>query len=286
MGNRYYLVQMLDAWTETFSVPGTRTTGNKAGKFAVVGPGWKGAVPAGMSEIQSPTNIVWLIGRIQTNGPADYANVRAMQRGFNVAPISSSSIALGEATSDLNGRITGLTPRERVAQQDANAFFSAFAELLKANPPHADDAAFVTRLKSLGITPGKPFDRTVLSPDAMVALDRAVKEAQPRFSRRDVIVRNGWQFATTIGRYGTDYLNRAAVARRGLGALPPEDAIYPSTSVDVDGRPLSGANKYVMHFEKSALPPVNAFWSLTLYDADGYFSPNAITATRSAIGTS
>lgn len=100
-------------------------------------------------------------------------------------------------------------------------------------------------------------------------MDRAAMDARRQLARTDATVRNGWRFGNTVGRYGTNYLDRASVARWGLGALPAEDAIYPSTAVDVDGRPLTGASRYVMHFAKTALPPVNAFWSMTLYDADG-----------------
>jgi hypothetical protein len=280
MGDRYYLIQCLDAWTETFSVPGTRTTGNQARRFAIVGPGWKSTLPAGVTEIRSPTNTVWMIGRIQTNGPADYPNVRALQKGFQLAPLSGTAVAASTAATI--PATTGRTPPEQIAAQTASDFFSAFADALVANPPHADDATFVARFKSLGLVPGRKFDAASLSPAVRAALDRAARDAQERLSRTDATVRNGWRFFTTIGRYGSDYLNRASIARFGLGALPPEDAIYPSIEHDADGRPFSGANRYVMHMPKSALPPVKAFWSMTLYDADGYFAPNAIN--RYAIG--
>src|SRR5262245_45578496 len=242
MGTRYYLVQLLDSWTETFSVPGTRTTGNKAGAFAIVGPGYSGTLPSGMTTIKSPTNIVWVIGRIQTNGPADYANVRALQRGFTLAPLSGTKPAPSPAAaSDFPGRTGGnLTPPAQVAQQDAVAFFAAFADALNANPPHADDAAFVARFRAIGIVPGQPFDRSAVAPEVMQALDRAVRDVQQQLSRIDVTVRNGWRYQNTIGQYGTAYLDRAAIARFGLGALPREDAIYPAVANDIDGRPLSG----------------------------------------------
>jgi hypothetical protein len=281
MGSRYYLIQFLDAWTETFSVPGTRTTGNKAGTFAIVGPDWKGMLPAGATRIDSPTNMVWIIGRIQTNGPDDYANVRALQSRFSLAPVSGRRPPASAATTDLNASAR-ITPPAAVAQQDAAAFFTAFAEALRMNRPHAEDATFVARFKALGIVPGQPFDRLALAPEAMQALDRAVRDAQQQFARRDVTVRNGWSYGNTVGRYGTSYLDRATVARWGLGALPPDDAMYPSVNHDAEGKPLTGASRYAMHFAKDALPPVNAFWSLTLYDADGYFAATAIN--RYAIG--
>lgn len=284
MGTRYYLVQLLDAWTETFSVPGTRTTGNKAGTFAIVGPDWKGTVPSAMTTIDSPTNTVWVIGRIQTNGPDDYPAVRALQRGFQLATLGGTAPPPRPATaSDFTERSGArLTPPAQIAREDAATFFTAFAEALKANRPHADDAAFVARFKAIGIVPGQAFDRSAALPEIMQALDRAVNDAQPQLARRDATVRNGWSYSNTVGRYGTAYLDRASIALRGLGALPAEDAIYPSVANDADGRPLDGANKYTMHFAKEALPPVNAFWSLTLYDADGYFLANAMN--RYALG--
>lgn len=283
MGDRYYLVQLLDAWTETFSVPGTRTTGNGAGKFAILGPGWSGTVPAGATPIQSPTNIVWIIGRIQTNGPADYPAVRALQSGFQLTTLSGATPAPRATEPDaMLPTEPGSTPPQQVARQDAASFFNAFANALMVNPPHTDDATFVARFKAIGLVQGHPFDLASLSPPVLAALDRAVSDAQQQLSRRDATSRNGWSFANTVGTYGTDYLDRATVARRGLGALPPEDAIYPSMANDADGRPLSGSSRYVVHMAKQDLPPVRAFWSLTLYDQDGYFAPNEIN--RYAIG--
>lgn len=275
-GTRYYLIQMMDAWTETFAVPGTRTTGNKAGRFAIVGPDWKGTLPQGLTPINAPTNSVWIIGRIQTNGVDDYPNVRALQRGFELAPLSGA----GSPASAPPGGVqpaAALTPPQQVAQYDASAFFLAFTRVLNANRPHPEDAAFVARLKALGIVPGSSFDPSRLSPGVKSAVDRGAMDAQKQLSRTDAPVRAGWRaFSTAIGRYGTAYRDRAAVARGGLGALPPEDAVYTSTSTDADGKPLTGAGKYVIHFPKAGIPPVNAFWSVTLYDADGYFAPNAM----------
>ena len=284
MGDRYYLVQLLDAWTETFSVPGTRTTGNRAGKFAITGPDWNGTVPEGVTRIASPTNTAWIIGRIQTNGAEDYPAVRALQRGFQLTTLSGAvpPAPAAPVASEFGGRSAGLTPPQEIATQDAAAFFSAFADALAANRPHPDDDAFVARFKSIGIVAGQPFNPASLSPALRQALDRAVKDAQQNLSRQDATTKNGWSFANTIGRYGTSYLIRAGVARRGLGALPPEDAIYPMIAHDADGRPLSGAARYVVHIARPDLPPVRAFWSLTLYDADGYFVANPIN--RYAIG--
>lgn len=280
-GTRYYLIQMLDAWTETFAVPGTRTTGNKAGRFAIVGPDWKGTLPPGLTAINAPTNIVWIIGRIQTNGVDDYPNVRALQRGFVLAPLSGVASPPSPPAAGIG--VAALTPPQRVAQYDASAFFAAFTQALNANRPHAEDATLVARLKALGIVPGSAFDPSRLSPEVKSAVDRAAIDAQKQLSRADAPARAGWRaFSSAVGRYGTAYRERAAVARGGLGALPPEDAMYTSTSVDADGNPLTGAGRYVVHFAKAGIPPVNAFWSMTLYDADGYFAANGIN--RYALG--
>jgi len=231
--------------------------------------------------------MVWVLGRIQTNGADDIPNVRALQRGFQLAPLSGAS---QPAPTPANPGVAGkLTPPQRVAELDGAGFFAAFMRVLNQNRPHEADAAFVSRLTALGLVPGRPFDPSSLPPEYRSAIDRAAKDAHGQLTRaREVSSGDGtggaigWRQGKTIGRYGTAYRERAFVARTGLGALPLEDAMYPSTSVDADGRGLSGDAAYVLHFTKAEIPPVNAFWSMTLYDADGYFVANPIN--RYAIG--
>jgi hypothetical protein len=231
--------------------------------------------------------MVWVLGRIQTNGADDIPNVRALQKGFQLQPMSGAA----ERTPPpaVPGAATRLTPPQQVAQLDGAGFFAAFMQAIDANRPHDADAAFVTRLKALGLVPGRPFDPASWPPEVRSAVDRAAKDVQARMSGAreissgdGVAGASGWRQGKTIGRYGTAYRERAQVARAGLGALPLEDAMYPSTAVDADGRALTGTAAYVMHFAKSEIPPVNAFWSMTLYDADGYFVANPIN--RYAIG--
>ena len=286
-GGRYYLMQLLDAWTETFAVPGKRTTGTKAGHFAITGPNWKGTLPKGMQEIKSPTNMVWIIGRTQTNGVSDYANVHQIQRCFKLTPLSAwgksaASPSLLPANSSLDLKTT---PPQQVARMDATTFFKTFAELLKTNSPHDADAPLLAQLKTIGIAVGKDFDVRTLDPETVKGLDRAVKDAPKLFpvyrvKNRPVI--DGWGFSIKIGKYGTAYSERASQAFFGLGALAPEDAVYGGTNVDNEGQTLKGTNRYVLHFDKNALPPVRAFWSVTLYAADGFFVANSIN--RYAIG--
>ena len=282
-GGRYYLVQIMDAWTETIAVPGKRTTGTGAGQFVIIGPNWKGSLPSNLPVIKSATNLVWVLGRTQTNTSADYANVHAIQKGFSLIPLSLQ----GQAEPPASAPVTfpartippGQTPPAKVAAMDTETFFKTFAALLTNNPPHAEDAPFVAKLKTIGIIPGQPFDSSKLDPEAIKALDRAVQDARNQMVnqvRNTGIVRKAWGVNLNIGRYGTDYLTRAAIALGGLGALPPEDAIYTGTAMDNSGKPLTGGNRYVLHFDKTGFPPVNAFWSITLYNNEGYFVPNPI----------
>jgi hypothetical protein len=177
-------------------------------------------------------------------------------------------------------------PPAQVARMDAAMFFKAFAALMQYNRPHPDDTRLVAELKTIGIERGKPFDITKLAPEVATGLQRAVQDALKKVAERARglgTVRNGWRILLeNIGRYGTAYLDRAAIALIGLGALPPEEAVYLGTGVDRDGKPLSGTNRYALHFDKRNLPPANAFWSVTLYDTAGYFTANPLD--RYALG--
>lgn len=286
-GGRYYLLQMLDAWTETFAVPGTRTTGTEEGHFAVVGPGWEGALPEGVREIKAPTNMVWIIGRTQTNGPSDYANVHMIQNGFRLTPLSDwgKASAPPPAQPPRPSNRPGIPPPQQVAGMDAATFFATFAELMKTNPPHDADAPLLARLKTIGIEAGKDFDAGALPPEAIKGLEQAVTNAPDLFVAaimKNRVTNNGWSFPVKIGSYGTAYPERAAIARYGLGALTQEDAIYCQAGDDYEGRELTGSNRYILHFDTGALPPVRAFWSVTLYGPDGFFVSNPID--RYAIG--
>ena len=170
----------------------------------------------------------------------------------------------------------------------ADKFFAYVAQLLKVNPPHITDQPMIAQLKKLGIEPGKSFDFDRADPVIRNALVSAREDAQklmewklPTLAR----VVNGWSMNTdTMGVYGNYYLKRAIIAQVGLGANLPEDAIYPLNLVDESGKPLDGANKYTLHFEKGEMPPANAFWSVTLYDSAGYQVGNPLIDSPSAVG--
>ena len=288
-GGRYYLMHFLDAWTETFSVPGKRTTGTSEGWFAIVGPGWKGTLPSRVQRIDAPTNMVWLIGRTQTNNASDYENVHAIQKGYVLMPLSlyPDGPRATNAQPPPGQAPASVPPPKQVQQLSAVDFFRTFADLLAKNPPHADDSPMMAQLARIGIVPGAKFDPEKLGADGLKALDEGVRAASDRLAapiqRAPVAGKNGWSgFGGVVGRYGTNYTARAAVARVGLGALPPEDAVYVNCQQDVNGKPFDGSHRYSMHFSKDQLPPVRAFWSVTMYSDDGYFVANPID--RFAIG--
>jgi hypothetical protein len=286
-GKRYYLMQLLDAWTNTFACPGTRTTGNGKGEFAVVGPDWKGTLPEGVKEIRSPTNMVWLIGRTQTNGPGDYEAVHAVQERYRLTPLSARGKKYSPAEAPVRSDVDAKTPPVRqVFAMDAATFFARLNSLMKDNPPAAADAPALARFAAVGVAPGKAFDLAALDPAAAAGLRRAPRVAQERLAAATRLLQgrgaNGWDVAKNFGTYGTKYPARAVVAFFALGANLPEDALYPRTRTDADGKVLSGGNRYVIHFPKGQLPPVHAFWSVTLYDPGQAFVDNPIG--RYAIG--
>ena len=288
VGKRYYLMEMLDSWTNVFAAPGTRTTGNGRGDFAIVGPQWKGTLPAGVKEIKSPTNMVWLLGRTQTNSKEDYAAVRAIQDQYKLTPLS----AWGEDYKPPDnapvaaGIDVKTPPVEQVAKMDAATFFARLNTLMKDNPPANADASAVNSFAAIGVAPGTPFDLKSLGPAVTKSVEGSLKTAQAKIvaeaGKPHGKKVNGWDVMTNLGSYGTNYLFRSVVALVGLGANLPEDAIYPRATEDTDGQPLTGANRYVVHFPKGQLPPVNAFWSLTMYNSKQFFIQNPIN--RYSIG--
>jgi len=286
-GGRFYLLQFMDAWTETFADPGKRTTGTGEAWFAVVGPGWKGKLPEHVTRLDAPTNHVWLLGRTQTNGASDYDNVHAFQHGMRLLPLSEYP-----GTPQKPGgappvrRPTGATPPDRVKAMEPTAFFTVFAQAMKTDPPHAADTSMLQELARIGLVPGQDFDPSKLSPEQLQALNEGVRAAMEHIERyvaSGAAIKPGWSsFQGTVGRYGTNYIARAVTARVAVGANPPEDAVYIGSSADSSGQPLNGSMHYRMHFEAGNLPPVSAFWSITAYDKDGYFIANPIN--RYAIG--
>jgi hypothetical protein len=288
-GGRFYILPMLDMWTDVFASAGSRTTGTQATNFLVTPPGWRPELrdrfidefklPKNTQRIDAPTPYVWIIGRTKTDGPADYEAVRKIQAGFNVTPLSGWGKTPKPVEFKVDPSVDMKTPpREQVDTMPAGRFFAYAAELMGQQPPHITDQPILAQMKKLGIEPGKPFDIAKVDPIIARALDTAPEAGQKLMDwKLPTIARvvNGWSMNTdTMGVYGNYYLKRAIVTRLGLGANLPEDAIYPLNLADEAGKPLDGSNKYTIHFDKGSTPPVNAFWSITMYDPEGNAYPN------------
>jgi hypothetical protein len=278
---RYYLLPMLDMWTDVFASPGSRTTGTAAGNFLVTPPGWSGTVPDGFTRLPAPTPYVWVIGRTKTDGPADYDAVHKIQAGYKVTPLSRWGQAPEPVTVTIDPSVDMKTPPKiQVDTMPAAKYFSYAAELLKLHPPNDTDQPIIAQMKRIGIEPGKSLDFDKLDPVVKKALEGAPGEAQQLMEWKMATlarVVNGWSMNTdTMGVYGNYYLKRAIVTQVGLGANLPEDAIYPLNLGDDTGKPLDGANRYTIHFDRGAAPPVSAFWSITLYDSDGFQVGNSL----------
>jgi hypothetical protein len=276
---RYYLLPMLDMWTDVFASPGKRTTGTGAGHFAITPPGWSGELPPEVQRIDAPTPYVWIIGRTQTDGPDDYDAVHAIQDGYLMTPLSQWGKTPEPIKVTIDPGVDMTTPPlDQVNGMSGADYFRYAAELLKLHPPHITDQPIVAQMERvLGLKVGESFEPDAADPAVKSAIDQApaaglkqMHEKLPTLAR----VANYWQLNTdTMGVYGNYYLKRAIVAMVGLGANLPEDAIYPLNLGDAAGNPLTGAGKYVLSFAKDEIPPANAFWS-----------PTRSTASPSAVG--
>ncbi|MEN0107565.1 MAG: DUF1254 domain-containing protein, partial [Pseudomonas sp.] len=280
---RYYMLQILDAWTNSVSSPGTRTIGTAGKTYLIAGPRWQGEVPKGMQLLRVPTQMAWLIGRIRSSGEREYQQVTALQEQFRLQPLSAWQ---GQAQTPLPGVMLAvptvqrdMAPDQQVARWSQEQFFSAFCRLLVDNPPAAADAAMMARIQATGLV--NDSCRESLSP--LQRLGSAIgyrKVVAVIDNARELLDKlptyNGWRIGYDLGEYGTRYEQRAVVAKIALGANPAIDAIYPNLWKDQEGQPLSGSQRYVLHFAKEQLPPVHAFWSLTLYDGRQLLSANPL----------
>jgi hypothetical protein len=287
--DRYFMLPLLSFWTDVFAVPGTRTTGrNSAREFLLVGPSWHGQPPAGLEIIRSPTRFVGVGGRTQTNGVADYDNVHKIQASYKLTPLSAWGKGNYTAPKGIVDPAIDMKtpPPVQIEKMDAAIYFARFAELLKDNPPGPFDYPMIHRLERVGFKVGQNFDLNVTPPQIKQAFERGSGDGKALLAKaaKQAGGEGGkdWVYTTRSGVYGVDYLYRGAIALCCLGENLPQDAVYPSLSTDSDGRPLDGNSSYVLHFDKDKFPPVDAFWSVTAYDTEGYFIPNALN--RLALG--
>ena len=287
--DRYYLLPLLDAFSNVFASPGPRTTGTKAQDFLIAGPNYQGDTPEGMTLLQSPTNTVWMIGRTKVLNAEDGATVvRNIQDGYKIVPLSSFGKEYNPPKGVVSEEAKTIIPAQDTENLLIDEFFNLMAELMVDNPAAPADAEIVKSMASIGIVPGKKFDIKSLDKQLQEKLKAIPSEVHKKFEEtRSVgdpnILINGWQVYTEgIGSYGTNYGLRAYVAYVGLGANLNKDATYPVIATDQNGDQFMSENNYTLHFEEEEIPPVNGFWSLTLYDKRDFLAESAIN--RYALG--
>jgi hypothetical protein len=276
---RYYVMPLMDAWTNVFALIGRRTTGTNEGSYAITGPQWQGVLPTGVKKVESPTNMVWLIGRIQTNGASDIANVVALQAQFSLTSLSEweANVAPGQVlVSQIDSAIEN--PMEIVESMPADVYFSRLHKLMAKQASLVQDTEALNNLADLGFVIGEPFNKRGLLDDFIfnLAIKITQKKLQEGLDKQEKL-ENGWVVhRSTIGEYGSNYALRAGAAKAGLGALPVAETVYPNTTRDSTGELLTGSKRYKIRFDKGEAPPINAFWSLSVYDDEGFFVDNTI----------
>ena len=287
---RYELMPFMDAWTNVFASPGTRTMGNQGASFLLVGPTWQGQVPKGMTILKSPTDMVWLIGRTQTNGAADFETVHALQNRLRLTKwpspentTSANTESKRDAKPDWQVSLEpSIAPVAQMKALSTPEFFNRLMHLMVSHPASKEDAPLIERLAQLEIKPGQAVHLS-WSNALSFSLGRWIANQRVMQALNTKAQGGSWSYPPlNLGRYGTDYNTRAAVAMVGLGANLPEDAMYPNTALDHQGQALNGKHRYRLHFAANALPPVKAFWSITAYGADEFLIDNPMQ--RFAIG--
>jgi hypothetical protein len=265
---RYYSVQLVDGSTFNYAYIGSRSTGNDAGDYLVTGPGWKGDAPPGIKKaFKSGSDYSLAIFRTQLFNPADMPNVMKVQEGYKVQPLSAY----------LKQPAPPAAPAVNWPKFDKDLvkteFFDFLDTALMSIPAAPDEEAIRAKLASIGIGPGKKFAFKDLSLEHKAAILVGMKEGDRKVSERAAAIGksiNGWSVGSSFGDrefYKGDWLLRAAAARAGIYGNDAIEAMYPLTKTLADGKPLDGSKgKYTLTFAKDQYPPVNAFWSVTMYD--------------------
>ena len=283
---RYYVIQLEDAWMDAFPSLGPRTTGNESGNFALVGPGWNGTLPSNVTRVQAPTNTVWVGMRTPQNGTADPA-AAAFLDNVTLTPLSAwgtnyTPPATVPGSPNVNGTyVRAPASYAQVANMTPDVFYGRMATLMMANPPSSADKPVVDQIARIGIVPGTPFNWSGLNATMQNAITQGFRDGASQVYAASVsppgfVRNNGWNTPFNGGAYGTNYTYRAGMALGYLFTALPQDALYPISNTTTAGVPYSGANNYVLHFANNSTPPVNAFWSVTLYDNQGYVIPNPL----------
>ena len=287
MGKRFHLFPMVDLWMTIFASPGTRTGDGKAASYLITGPGWKGEVPKGMKHLSSATRYIVILGRTYANGTeADYKAVNALQAQYKITPLSAVGKPFTYTAPPVDpdpGYSMTDKPQTVILGMGTKGYFDRMTKLMcKDAPAYATDGLALAKFAKVGIEPCKPFDIGKLDPAVQAALKDLPETALKKInsSRESSMGQNvdGWSITKGLGVYGTDYMKRAVVAAFGWPANLQDDAVYPYTLIDSKGEKLTGANKYTLTFAKGQTPPVNGFWSITMYETDQgwWFVPNKL----------
>ncbi len=280
--HRYYVMEFLDPYTNVFHYVGTRTTGDGAHDFVIVGPHFHGRHPAGLRVIHSSYEHIWICGRTLVYGPSDLASVHKIQNGYKLVPLKAFERVGLRYTPRRPKRI--ITTHTDATVPTGLAFFDALGTAMAQNQPPARDAPILRELGTVGIGPGLHPSTEHLSAQVLAGLRAAAANGPAKVVaiRASIVLasaprHNGWYVAPSdIGKFGTDYDLRAVVAVYGIAANIPAEALYPVGSFDNTGQLLDGAHKYLIHIPAGDLPPVHAYWSFTAYNQDLYLVPNPI----------
>ncbi len=265
--DRYYVVELLDAHTNNFENLGPRNVPAEGAAVKLVGPGQQAG--AGRA-VACPTSLVWLIGRVLVQGEQDLPAAHAFEQGFRLdAPAigrQPQSVRLWRETGDA-----------------ALDFFHNLFQALREFPPSPEERGLLTLLRRLGIRLEDEVDIAALRPAVQAGLVSAYRQGMDLIEAHTRSQgRKSWGYSLKLGVYGDDWLMRATTAMKGLGALRADEAVYAMADFDADGQPLTGAGTYELRFPAGHLPPAQAFWSVSLYGEDRFFTANAIG--RYAIG--
>jgi hypothetical protein len=267
--DRYYSLQFIDMYTHNFAYVGSRVTGSAAGSYLLAGPRWQGKPPAGIkSVIRSETDLAFVLYRTQLFGEDDLENVMRIQSEYKVQPLSRFE----GSPAPPKPAVHFSPPLSAEAQKNSPDFFGVLNFLLQFTPTHSSETALMARFASAGIRPGKPFDAAALPPEQRQAVQEGMADAWKAFAQyKSEFIDTGKKSSAdgfgTREFLGNDYLARMSSAVLGIYGNSMQEANYPAYFTDSDGKPLDGASsRYTVRFEPGKLPPVNAFWSLTMYE--------------------
>ena len=287
--DRYITFEFLDAYTNNYIYLGTRASGASEGTYLIAGPNWNGQVPENMTKIWTPTDLAWLLNRILVKSDSDLPNVHAIQDKISLTPLSLFEGNTTKETQTLADD-RSLSSQVPIKPQPANIpttgikLYDELGQAMTNNPLNPPDPGIVAKLESIGIEPGKT--PSVDANDTIkTALETGIHEGEKLIDARiaDIgTIVNGWSINTQVGVYGTDYLARAAITKVGFGGNVPQEALYPISQTDSQGNPYKGTNNYVIHFDPGQTPPVDGFWSITMYNEEKYFYDNPLN--RYSIG--